>query len=82
MDTFLELLSSIKIVGPVGIIAIVEGWVIYKLFFLYKDSLEKRLQDWETMNKDYQDLSNQINSTLDTVLKVFGRKNDNGSRDK
>jgi hypothetical protein len=79
VDTIIELLSSVKIIGPIGLVALIEAWAIYRLFNLYKESLEKRLNDWQAMNKDYQDLSTHINSTLDTVLKVIGKKNGNGN---
>jgi hypothetical protein len=79
MDTILELLSNIKVIGPIGVIALIEMYAIYSLFNRLEDLQERRLQDWQAMNKDYQDLSNEINKTLDAILKMFGRKNGSGN---
>ena len=79
MDLLLDLLNNIKIIGPLGVVACVEAYAIYNLFSRLEESQEKRLQDWQTMNKDYQDLSNEINKTLDAILKMFGRKNGSGN---
>lgn len=75
MDTIIELLSSIKIIGPIGVVALLEAWAIYSLFNRLEDLQEKRLQDWKDMKDEYTKLSESINSTLDTVLKIIGRKN-------
>ena len=79
MDTFLEIVSSIKILGPLGIVVFIEAYAIYMLFNKLEDLQGKRLDDWKAMNQNYQDLSNEINRTLDTVLKVLGKKNGNGN---
>ena len=82
MDTLLTILTDPKfltIVGPLGVIAIVEGWAIYKLFSLYKESLEKRLSDWQQVKDEYTQLSNDLNKTLDVLIKTVGRKNGNGN---
>jgi hypothetical protein len=79
VDTFLEIVSSIKVLGPLGIVVFIEAYAIYALFNKLEDLQDKRLDDWKTMNQSYQDLSNEINRTLDTVLKVIGRKNGNGN---
>lgn len=81
MDLFTMLLDPkfLSIVGPLGVIAVVEGYAIYKLFSLYSSTQEKRLEEWKQSNKDYEQLSQEINRTLDTVLKVIGNKrNGNG----
>lgn len=75
---FLQLLLDpriIGVIGPLGVAAIVEAWAIYSLFTRLESLQEKRLDDWKTMNQDYQDLSAEINRTLDAILKMFGRKN-------
>jgi hypothetical protein len=82
VDTLLTILTDPKfltIVGPLGVIAIVEGWAIYKLFSLYKESLEKRLSDWQQVKDEYTQLSNDLNKTLDVLIKTVGRKNGNGN---
>lgn len=79
MDFLLDLLNNIKIIGPLGIVAAVEAYVIYNLFNRLEDLQDKRLNDWQAMNKDYQDLSTEINRTLDAILKMFGRKNGDGN---
>lgn len=80
MDTFLQLITSVKVIGPLGVIAIVEGWVIYQLFLRLEATQNKRLEDWSKIKDEYTQLSADINSTLDTVLKVLGRKNGNGDK--
>ena len=82
MDTLIQLLTDprfLQVVGPLGIFAIVEGYVIYKLFCLYNESLQKRLDDHIKMKDAYTELVDNINRTLDAVLKVIGRKNGNGN---
>jgi hypothetical protein len=78
MDILLDILNNIKVIGPLGVVALIEAYAIYSLFNKLEDLQEKRLNDWQTMNKDYQDLSTEINRTLDAILKMFGRKNGNG----
>ena len=78
MDILLDILNNIKIIGPLGVVALIEAYAIYALFNKLEDLQEKRLNDWQAMNKDYQDLSTEINRTLDAILKMFGRKNGNG----
>ena len=82
METILELLSNIKVIGPIGIIALIEMWAIYSLFNRLQELQDKRLEDYERMKNEYTQLSQDINRTLDTVLKIIGRKNGNGSCDK
>lgn len=79
MDTLIELLGSIKVIGPLGIVAVIEAWAIYSLFNKLEDLQEKRLQDWQQVKDEYTQLSKEVNSTLDTVLKVLGKKNGNGN---
>jgi hypothetical protein len=84
MDFLTMLLDPkfLSVVGPLGVIAVVEGYAIYKLFNLYSSTQEKRLEEWKQTNKDYEQLSQEINRTLDTVLKIIGNKrNGNGGND-
>lgn len=82
MDLLIDLLNNIKIIGPLGIVACVEAYAIYVLFNKLEEAQEQRLNDWKQMRDEYTKLSEGINSTLDTVLKIIGRKNGNGSCDK
>ena len=68
----------ISIVGPLGVIAVVEGYAIYKLFKIYNDLQEKRIDEWKKMNEEYQSLSTEITKTLDLVVKLSGKRNGNG----
>jgi hypothetical protein len=77
MDTILELLGNIKVIGPIGVIALIEMWAIYSLFNRLEDLQDKRIQDYERMKDEYTQLAKDVNSVLDTVLKVLGKKNGN-----
>lgn len=79
MDTLIELLGSIKVIGPLGVVAVIEAWAIYALFNRLEALQEKRLQDWASMRDEYAQFSKAVNSLLDTVLKVLGKKNGNGN---
>jgi len=80
MDLLTMLLDPkfISIVGPLGVIAVVEGYAIYKLFKIYNDLQEKRIDEWKKMNEEYQSLSTEITKTLDLVVKLSGKRNGNG----
>ena len=79
MDTIIELLNSVKVIGPLGVVAVIEAWAIYSLFNKLEEIQEKRLQDWQTMKDEYTQLSQDINKTLDVLIKTLGRKNGNGN---
>ena len=68
----------ISIVGPLGIIAVVEGYAIYKLFNNHEKLQEARLTEWKSLVEDYNKLCSDVNKTLDTLLKIVGNKNGNG----
>jgi hypothetical protein len=70
----------ISIVGPLGILAVVEGYVIYKLFDKHEKLQEARLNEWRSMVEDYNKLCSDVNKTLDTLLKVVGRNGNGGSK--
>jgi hypothetical protein len=78
VDILLDILNNIKVIGPLGVVAAVEAYVIYNLFNRLEDLQDKRLQDWQAMKNEYTQLSSDINKTLDAILKMFGRKNGNG----
>jgi predicted PurR-regulated permease PerM len=79
VDTIIELLNSVKIIGPLGVVAVIEAWAIYSLFNKLEEIQEKRLQDWQQMKDEYTQLSSDINKTLDVLIKTLGRKNGNGN---
>jgi len=79
MDTLLEILTSLKIWGPLGVISAVEAWALYALFNRLEDLQERRLQDWQKMKDEYAQLSEDINKTLDVLIKTVSRKNGNGN---
>lgn len=78
MDLLLDILNNIKVIGPLGVVACVEAYAIYSLFNKLEEAQEQRLNDWKQMKDEYNQLSSDINKTLDAILKMFGRKN-NGS---
>lgn len=84
----MELLSAVltdpklwSILTPAGILVIILGYTIWKLFRLYSDLQEKRIAEFKEMNREYTALANEINRTLDTVLKLIGNKSNGGSKD-
>ena len=78
MDILLDILNNIKIIGPLGVVALIEAWALYSLFNKLEDLQEQRLNDWKQMKDEYTQLSQDINKTLDAILKMFGRKSGNG----
>jgi hypothetical protein len=82
----MELLSFLldpkflSIVGPLGVMAVVEGYCIYKLFKLYSDLQEARLREWKSMVDEYNHLAKDINSTLDLLIKLSGKSNGTGAK--
>jgi hypothetical protein len=82
MDILLQLLTDPKVLGiltlPV-VCMVVEAYVIWKLFKLYSDLQEKRHTEVTKINDDYINLSNEVNKTLDLVVRLVGNKrNGNG----
>jgi hypothetical protein len=63
----------LSVIGPLGLIAIVEGVALYKMFKVVLDLQEKRLNEWKTIKDEYVQLSNDLNKTLDSVLRVIGK---------
>ena len=77
METLINFITDPKIISllTVPIVAmVVESYAIYKLFQKYSDLQEKRIAEWKQMNTEYIQLSTEINRTLDTVLKLIGKK--------
>jgi len=79
VDTLIELLSSVKVIGPLGVVAVIEAWALYSLFNRLEEAQNKRLEDWQAMKDEYTQLSSDINKTLDVLIKTLGRKNGNGN---
>lgn len=81
MEIITQLLSEPRIWSllsvPVGCM-LVEAWVIYQLFNKYDHLQEARLLDIKKLNDDYVHLATEINNTLDIVLKLIGKRTDNG----
>jgi len=81
MDFLIDLLSNPKlwsILTPAGIVTMVLGFALYKLFDKYDKLQEQRLAEWKSMVEDYNKLTVDVNKTLDTLLRVIGSKNGNG----
>ena len=68
-------LETLKLVGLPGIIIISLGFALYKLFRLYVETQEKRVQEAQQFQKEYFDLTTDVNKTLDILVKSYGRKN-------
>ncbi len=81
MDFITDLLSNPKVwsvLTPAGIVTIVLGFALYKLFEKYDKLQEQRLAEWKSMVEDYNNLAKDVNKTLDTLLRVIVTKNGNG----
>lgn len=72
MDLFS--LETLKLLGPAGFLFAFICWGLYKVFRMYADVQEKRIEEAKAMLKEYNNLSSEITSTLDTLLKVLGKK--------
>jgi len=49
------------------------SWALYRLFQKYDSLQEQRLTEWKGMVEDYNKLANDINNTLDLLIKVSGK---------
>lgn len=81
MDFLVDVLSNPKVwsvLTPAGILIIVLGYALYKLFDKYDKLQEQRLAEWKSMVEDYNNLAKDVNKTLDTLLRVIVTKNGNG----
>jgi hypothetical protein len=77
METLIELLTNARVLSvltPTGLVAGILGYIIYKLFQKYDALQELRIAEWKAMRDEYTNLCKEINSTLDAVLKVIGKK--------
>jgi hypothetical protein len=81
MDFLLNLLTDPKVLGVLTLpvmCMIVEAYAIYKLFSMYTKLQEQRLAEWQGMVTNYNNLTKDINNTLDLLIKLGG-KNGNGT---
>lgn len=58
----------IGIIGPLGVIALAEGFVIYKLFSLLQDAQTHRLQESLEAQRNLTGLGQKMTDTLNSVL--------------
>lgn len=83
METLIDFFTNPKILSllTVPIVAMIaEAYVIVKLFNKLTKLQEERFKEAIEMNKEYIHLSNEINKTLDLVVKLNSRSN-GGSKD-
>lgn len=77
--------ALISILGPSGIILLAVGYLWYKqykhILEKYEEVQEKRIQENQTMLKEYQEFSVDMTKTLDAVLEVVKSKPNNTSND-
>ncbi len=81
MLELLKLLLDIRVIsviGPLGVVAIAEGYALYKMFKKYDELQEKRISEWKSMKEDYTQLSGDINRTLELLIKMLPKRNGNG----
>lgn len=83
MELLVSLLSDPKLWSVLSlpmVCILVEGMCIYKLFQKYDALQEQRLKEWSDMVNDYNKLCNDINGTLDLLIKVSGKNNGTGTK--
>src|ERR1035437_10035235 len=77
MDTILSLLMEPKVLafaGPLGIACVVEGYMVVKLFSLYKTNMDARLADEISASQRLSDLVASVCSKLDTLISVWEKE--------
>jgi hypothetical protein len=78
MEFLLNLLTDPKMLSVLTfptVAIMVLTFALYKLFQKYDRLQEQRLHEWKSMVEDYNHLAKDVNQTLDTLLKVMGKKN-------
>jgi len=72
----------IAIIGPAGAILLGVAIVMYRLAMQfikkYEEVQEKRITEAQAMQKEYFELANDWEKTLNAVLRALGKKNSNG----
>jgi uncharacterized membrane-anchored protein YhcB (DUF1043 family) len=64
-----------SIITPAGVVMAILGYVIFRLFQKYDKLQELRIADIKKFNEEYQQLTKDINQTLDTLLRIVGNRN-------
>lgn len=83
MDFLISLFTDPRLLSILSLPVIcmgVEAYVIYRLFNLYKNLQEARLNEWKGMVEDYNKLCSDVNSTLDLLIKLSGKNNNGGAK--
>lgn len=64
----------IKIFGPFAIVLLLLSFALYKMFKMYVEVQEKRIQEAKEIQKEYELLANDINKTMDTLIALLSKK--------
>jgi hypothetical protein len=83
MDFLINLLTDPKVLSLLSLPTIcmsILGYMLYKLFLRYDHLQEVRIEENKKMLEEYTKLCNDINKTLDTLLRVMGKCNNGGSK--
>lgn len=81
MEFLINLLTDPKVLSVLSLPTIVIGalaFALYKLFQKYDKLQEQRLTEWKDMVDHYNTLAQDVNKTLDLLIKLSG-KNGNGN---
>ena len=81
MEFLISLLTDPKVLSLLSlptICMLVLAYALYKMFQKYDALQELRIKETKEMNHEYVQLSQDLNKTLDGVLKVVASKNSNG----
>jgi cbb3-type cytochrome oxidase subunit 3 len=69
----------IGILGPFGVLFLAVCWVLYKFAKRYDAIQEKRIAEAQAMQKEYLQLTDDINKTLNMLMRaVKKQKKSNG----
>lgn len=82
MDFLIGLITNPRILGILTLPVVCMGvltYAVWKLFSLYTKLQEQRLNEWKSMVEDYNKLCQDVNNTLDLLIKLSG-KNGNGTK--
>jgi len=66
-------------IGPFGIFFLLSLYALYKLFKKYDEVQEKRVQETKDMQKEYMELSKEIDKTLDILVSIVTKGKGNGN---
>lgn len=74
MDTLLAILMEpriLAIIGPLGLLCSIEGFVVVKLFNMYTSSMNTRLAESLTASQKLSDLVGSVCTKLDILISVW-----------